>query len=166
MTAPPHGLYGAPIAMPWQTILADLALILFMMTAAALANAPDGSLLPAAPGAANPAKAAPGAANPAKAAPGVVKPLLPAPSMRGEPVGVWRDGPGMPKLADWLAQQGRDPRLRVSILVRHRNGQGQAAIARARALVTEAGARGASARIVIEPGREDAVSVVLAYDAE
>jgi putative oxidoreductase len=33
MSAPPHGLYGAPIAMPWQTILADLALILFMIPA-------------------------------------------------------------------------------------------------------------------------------------
>ncbi|KPF87552.1 hypothetical protein [Novosphingobium sp. AAP93] len=140
MSAPPHGLYGAPIAMPWQTILADLALILFMMTAAALASAPDTPLLPKAP--------------------------APAPSVRGEPVGVWREGPGMPTLADWLAQQARDPRLRVSILVRHLAGHEQAALVRAQALVTAAGARGASARIVIEPGREDAASVVLAYDAE
>lgn len=140
MKAPPHGLYGAPISMPWQTILADLALILFMMTAAALASAPDMPLLPKAP--------------------------PPAPSVRGEPVGVWREGPGMPKLADWLAQQGRDPRLRVSILVRHLGGHELAALAHAQALVTEAGTRGASARIVIEPGREDAASVVLAYDAE
>lgn len=140
MKAPPHGLYGAPISMPWQTILADLALILFMMTAAALASAPDTPLLPKSP--------------------------PPAPSVRGEPVGVWREGPGMPRLADWLAQQGRDPRLRVSILVRHLGGHELAALAHAQALVTEAGARGASARIVIEPGREDAASVVLAYDAE
>ena len=140
MSAPPHGLYGAPIAMPWQTILADLALILFMMTAAALASAPDTPLLPKAP--------------------------PPAPSVRGEPVGVWREGPGMPRLADWLAQQARDPRLRVSILVRHLAGHEQTALAHAQALVTEAGTRGTSARIVIEPGREDAASVVLAYDAE
>lgn len=140
MNVPPHGLYGAPIAMPWQTILADLALILFMMTAAALASAPDGPLLPKA------------------------QPI--APSARGEPVGVWREEPGMPKLAEWLAQQARDPRLRVSILVRHRGGHAPAAFARAQALVNDAGARGPSARIVIEPGREDAASVVLAYDAE
>lgn len=140
MSAPPHGLYGAPIAMPWQTILADLALILFMMTAAALANAPHGALLP-------------------QSAP-------PAPSVRGEPVGVWRDGPGSPGLAAWLAQQARDPRLRVSFLVRHLPGHEQAALARAEALVAMAGARGAGARIVIEPGREDGASVVLAYDAE
>lgn len=144
MTAPSHGLYGAPIAMPWQTILADLALILFMMTAAALANAPDGPLLPNAP-----------------------KPVSrPVPSVRGEPVGVWRDEPGSPALAGWLAQQAGDPRLRVSILVRHLAGHEQAALARAAALVAKAGARGAGARIVIEPGHEDSASVVLAYDAE
>ena len=157
MTAPPpHGLYGAPITMPWQTILADLALILFMMTAAALANAPDGPLAPITPG-------------PGKAAVRPVPPAPPAPlapSARGEPVGVWRDGPGGPGLADWLSQQARDPRLRVSILVRHAKGQERAALTRAEALVAAAGERGAGARIVIEPGAENGASVVLAYDAE
>ncbi len=151
MSAPPHGLYGAPIAMPWQTILADLALILFMMTAAALANAPDGPLLPK--------------AVEAQPAPHSPTPRPPAPSASGEPVGVWRDGPGAPALAEWLAQQGRDPRLRVSILVRHLSGHEQAALARAGALTAAAGARATGARIVIEPGSADDASVVLAYDA-
>jgi hypothetical protein len=156
MSAPPHGLYGAPIAMPWQTILADLALILFMMTAAALANAPDGPILPKA------VKPGPAAKTP---------PLHPpAPSPRGEPVAVWRNGPGAPDLGDWLAQQARDPRLRVSILVRHAVGQERAALGRAEALVAAAGKRGAGARIVIEPGGKDGsengASVLLAYDAE
>lgn len=150
MNVPPHGLYGAPIAMPWQTILADLALILFMMTAAALANAPDGPLLPSAP-------------PPVKATP---PPRPPMPSVRGEPVGVWRDGPGSPGLAAWLAQEARDPRLRVSILVRDAAGHEQAALARAEGLLSKAGARGAGVRIVIEPGGEDGASVVLAYDAQ
>lgn len=150
MIAPPHGFHGAPIAMPWQTILADLALILFMMTAAALANAPDGPLLPSAPPAAKAAQAPP----------------PPAPSARGEPVGVWRDGPGSPGLAAWLAQEARDPRIRVSILVRDTAGHEQAALARAEALMARAGARGAGARIVIEPGSENGASVVLAYDAQ
>ena len=153
MSALPHGLYGAPIAMPWQTILADLALILFMMTAAALANAPDGPLLPGAP-------------PPVRTLAPPRSPTPPTPSARAEPVGVWRDGPGSPRLDTWLAQQGSDPRLRVSILVRHLAGHEQAALARVKALVAMAGARGAGARIVIEPGREDAASVILAYDAE
>ncbi len=156
---PPHGLYGAPIAMPWQTILADLAMILFMMTAAALANAPESPLLPAAVKADLP-KA------PAPAAPRPPTPLSAAPSPRGEPVGVWRDDPGAPGLAGWLAQQGRDPRLRVSILVRHQQGRETAALARAAKLLAGAGVRGAGARIVIEPGADDSASVVLAYDAQ
>ena len=156
MSAPPHGLYGAPIAMPWQTILADLALILFMMTAAALANAPDGPLLPKA------VKAQPAPHSPTPLPP---PPRPPVPSARGEPVGVWRDGPGAPALAEWLAQQGRDPRLRVSILVRHLSGHEQAALARAGALTAVAGARATGARIVIEPGNADDASVVLAFDA-
>lgn len=150
---PPHGLYGAPIAMPWQTILADLAMILFMITAAALANAPDWPMAPLAPGA-------------EKSVPPPHKAPPPAPSLRGEPVGVWRDGPGAPELAAWLAQQGRDPRLRVSILVRHAKGQERAALAEAEALVQAAGPRAAGARIVIEAGAEAGASVVLAYDAE
>lgn len=154
MSAPPHGLYGAPIAMPWQTILADLAMILFMMTAAALANAPDGPLLPST------VKPAP---QPAATAP-APRPIAASP--RAEPVGVWRDDPGAPALAEWLAQQARDPRLRVSILVRHGLGHERAALARAETLMMAAGTRGAGARIVIEPGQADGASVVLAYDAE
>jgi hypothetical protein len=147
MNPPPQEIHGAPIAMPWQTILADLALILFLMTAASLAQAPNGPMAPFGPGAAS-------AHTP------------PAASPRAAPVGVWRDGPGMPGLAQWLGQQGRDPRLRPTILVRHMAGHERAALARAEALVAAAGARGTGARIVIEPGGADAASVVLAYDAE
>ena len=87
-------------------------------------------------------------------------------SPRGEPVGVWSDGPGVLPLAVWLAQQGGDPRLRATILVHHRSGGGRAALARATALVEAAGPRGATARIVIEEGPADSASVLLAYDAE
>lgn len=167
---PTHGLYGAPIAAAWQTILADLALILFMITAAALAGAPDGPMAPIA----GPVSGPPSERPPA--------PLLPPPrpvvaaSPRSEPVGVWRDGPGVPPLAEWLRQQGSDPRLRVTILVRHARGHGLLALAQAKALVAAAGERGSGARIVIEqnssdPGSDirglgDSASVLLAYDAD
>ena len=117
---PTHGLYGAPISAGWQTILADLSLILFMVTAAALANAPDGPMGPFTPEPINTQRRPEAALRPHIAA-----------SARGEPVGVWSDGPGVPPLADWLAQQGRDPRLRITILVRHLSGNGRAALARA-----------------------------------
>lgn len=155
MTTPTHGLYGAPTGAGWQTILADLSLILFMMTAAALANAPDGPMAPMAQ--------APAVRPQPKPQP-QPRPTVAA-SLRGEPVGVWSDGPGVPPLAEWLAQQGSDPRLQPTILVRHVRGAGRAALARAEALVEAAGPRGASARIVIEEGPADSASVLLAYDA-
>lgn len=74
----------------WQTVLADLSLILFMTTAAVVAEPPA----PAAP--------------PPRAAP-----TLPA---LGEPVAVWSGVPGGPALRDWLAQTAQDPRLRLTIV--------------------------------------------------
>ena len=72
----------------WQTVLADLSLILFMITAAAASELPT--------------------AQPVQPAP-----VLPA---LGEPVAVWRAGLGAPSLRDWLASSGPDPRLRLTIL--------------------------------------------------
>lgn len=70
----------------WQTVLADLSLILFMVTASAVSEAP-----------------------PASPPPPVV---LPA---QGGPVALWRAGPGAPALPQWLAQHP-DPRLGLTIL--------------------------------------------------
>lgn len=74
----------------WQTVLADLSLILFMVTAAAVSEAP------AQP---NPPPPAPSA--------------LPA---LGEPVAVWRAAPGGPTLSEWLATQPADPRQRLTLV--------------------------------------------------
>lgn len=74
----------------WQTVLADLSLILFMTTAAVVAEPP----VPAAP-------------------PPRVAPSLPA---LGEPVAVWSGASGGPALGEWLAQTAQDPRLRLTIL--------------------------------------------------
>lgn len=130
------------IGTSWQTILADLAMILFMVTASALSDP---------------------AAAPPKPLP---QPRLAA-SERAEPVGVWRDGPGMPTLSQWLAQQGADPRLRATVLVRE-TGDAAHALDHAQRLVGELGARGAGARVVVEPahGANDGATVTLGYDAE
>lgn len=74
----------------WQTVLADLSLILFMTTAAVVAEPPAPT-----------------------AAPPHVAPTLPA---LGEPVAVWSGAPGGPALGDWLAQTAQDPRLRLTII--------------------------------------------------
>lgn len=132
----------------WQTILADLSLILFMITASALSVAE--------------------APHPASAAPKAAAPHLVTPSARAEPVGVWREGEGAPPLANWLAEQGSDPRLRLSIVVRYLAGEGRrdAALDRAAALAAQAGRRGASARLVVEPGAVAGTSATLGYDRD
>jgi hypothetical protein len=132
----------------WQTILADLSLILFMITASALSVAE--------------------APHPASAAPKAAAPRPVTPSARAEPVGVWREGEGAPPLANWLAEQGSDPRLRLSIVVRYLAGEGrrEAALDRAAALAAQAGVRGASARLVVEPGAVAGASATLGYDRD
>ncbi len=140
----------------WQIILADLALILFMITAAALANAPEGPQ--------SPFKPAPPLAPKPVPPPKIARPI--APSLRGEPVAVWTDSEGAPPLAGWLASEARDARLRPTIIVRFVKGHQAAAFARAEALSGQAGLRAANARIVVEAGPADGAIVALAYDLE
>lgn len=71
----------------WQTVLADLSLILFMVMASAVNEAPASAPPPPA--------------------------MLPA---LGDPVALWRAGAGSPPLKDWLASAAPDPRLRLTIM--------------------------------------------------
>ena len=153
---------AASLQSGWQMILADLALILFIITAAALANAPESPQSPFKP-------ASPPAPKPAiKPRTGIEqktgRPI--APSLRGEPVAVWTDTAGAPPLAEWLASEARDARLRATIIVRFIKGHQAAAFARAEALAKEAGPRGGDARLVVEAGAADGAIVSLAYDLE
>ena len=75
----------------WQNVLADLSLILFMITAAAVSEGP------------------------AKPAPPIATAPLVLPAL-GEPVAVWRAAPDAPDLQVWLAQNAADPRLRMTII--------------------------------------------------
>lgn len=119
----------------WQTLLADLSIILFMVTAAALSQSGEGAIAQASP--------------------------------RSEPLAVWRAEAGAPPLAGWLAGQSVDSRQQLSIVAHYSPEAGpggqQAALARASALLADAGASGLSARLVIEPGAGGVVAT-LAYD--
>ena len=75
----------------WQTVLADLSLILFMTTAAAVSEASDAPAPTHLPQSAS----------------------LPA---LAQPVAVWTAAPGGPGLAQWLGAAGSDLRLRLTIL--------------------------------------------------
>ncbi len=75
----------------WQTVLADLSLILFIVMASAVNETPANSPPPP----------------PSQAA------MLPA---LGDPVAFWRDGAGAPPLKEWLVTAAADPRLRLTIM--------------------------------------------------
>jgi len=132
----------------WQTMLADLALILFMVTAAAMADAPSKPKEPAPPPAA-----------------------APEPPVQSEPLAVWRFAPDGPALGPWIASQQPDPRQQLTITLRYNPGQQAAALAQGSAMAASArefgGPIGAKARIILEPSvqaeRIEAVAA-LAFD--
>ncbi len=122
----------------WLTTLADLSIILFMVTAADLSNAKVEADAP-------------------ESASAMVA--------TSEPVAVYRpDAAAMP-LGTWLAQQPSDPRQRLTILVRHRAGGMTDAMEYGLALAQEAESVGRPARIIAEEGDRADISVFLAYDA-
>lgn len=128
----------------WQTSLADLTLILFMITAAAVGQQP-----------AKPGK--PARSTHAKAAP--------APSPQTEPLSVYIAAPDAPPLGEWLDQQAADPRQQLTITARYAPvpGAQERAMAQAESLLAEIGGQGRSARVVVEPGGGP-TTVALAYD--
>lgn len=119
----------------WQTVFADLSIILFMVTAAALARTGN--------------------------EPAVQAPADPSP--RSDPVAVYRSSPGAPPLDVWLAAQPADPRQMLTIVSSYRPGGQQAAIASAALLARSASDKGMASRIVVEPGAGDSTAM-LAFD--
>lgn len=130
----------------WQYILADLSLILFMVTAAALAQAQDGP-----------------SPSPPAAAKAQSSPKAQALSAQGEPVAIYRAVPSAPPLHDWLRDQIADARQQLTIVAQYRPGGQVAALTLAQNLARDAGEAGRKARIVVEPGSEEATAV-LAFD--
>lgn len=123
----------------WQLILADLALILFLMTAAALSTSQDLD-------------------EPPKPESGQTATLLaPAQSL-------YRAGPGLPTLAQWLEQQQRDPRAALTIVAQHAPGEEERAWSEARSMATTARSMGVRTRVIIRVGKANAVHASLAYD--
>lgn len=102
----------------WQTLMADLSIILFMVTAAALTQA------------------GPGKAESAKAQAGQTSL---APSQRGEPIAVYRTGAGAPPLGEWLDSQPRDERQMLTVVSTYTPGKQAEALTRAAGLDHDAG---------------------------
>ncbi len=113
----------------WQYVMTDLSMILFMITAAAVNEAPARPAMP------------------------VKAPT--APPALGEPIAVWRSGPGAPDLRQWLAAQAADPRQRLTVIGSAREP--------AAALQLAANA-GRPARVVLEADGEGVPFATLTYD--
>ena len=86
----------------WQLILADLALILFLVSAAALTSG----------------RGVEGLEEQTIAQEDAVTRHSLAPAQA-----LYRAGPGLPSLAEWLERQPRDPRATLTIVAQHKDGK-------------------------------------------
>ncbi|MDJ0643658.1 MAG: hypothetical protein QNJ15_12650 [Erythrobacter sp.] len=136
-------------ASGWQLILADLAMILFLVAIAALAEQPGdkgakrdnvGDLRRAEESASNSVAAI----DPAQA--------------------LYRPGRDIPPIEQWIDSQAIDPRATLSVIALHRGEDRQEAWQRAQALADRARSRGLDVRIVLQEGRESDLYASLAFD--
>ncbi len=118
----------------WQTVLADLSLILFMVCASALSTAPSPPALAGA--------------------------YAPPP----EPLAIYRADPGAPPFGQWLRDQTADPRQRLTIVATFAGKGRAAAAAEAEALARTAESAGFVPRVTIEPGTTGPAMVGLAFE--
>lgn len=125
----------------WATTLADLSIILFMITAADLSNAEL-----------------------AKSGLETTSAMV----ATAEPVAMFRPGPSAPTLKAWLSQQPDDPRQQLTVIVRHKGSgaEADAIIARGLDLMTQADAAGRQARLIVEHSDHADVAAILAYDSD
>ncbi|GGD64046.1 hypothetical protein GCM10010990_11850 [Croceicoccus mobilis] len=130
----------------WAILLADLALILFLVTASAVV--PRDSV--AASGPAGSGDAMPGAMP--EAVPGVMQ-------------AVYEDAPGAPSLPEWIDSLAMGDSADLTIEAHYGDGELPQAMARAGELASEARARGKRAIVVFSPG-EPGIRVRLSYDAQ
>jgi hypothetical protein len=123
----------------WQLILADLALILFLVALTALLFDKDEAV------------AAPFALQPTGE-------IAPSQSL-------FRPSASGPSLTQWLAQQERDPRATLTIIALVSDPENKEDWSQAQRLASEASKSGMRVRTVILQGRESEIYATLGYDA-
>jgi hypothetical protein len=141
------------VLIGWQTLLADLSLILFMVTAAAMSA-----------GRSSAGSSRGSSAQGASKAPS--QPKAPCDQALGEPLALWRAG-GSQTLRRWLSSEQPDPRQQLTITAYYRRGAQVSAMSAAQALVNEAGAMGRGARVIVAPATDadsEETLASLAYD--
>lgn len=126
-------------AAGWQLILADLALILFLVTLSALANEE---------------------AHTAQAFTGERRETEIAPSQA-----LFRPDPLGPTLAEWLAQRPHDARATLTVFAQHSGADREVLWEQSKALAASAAEQGFAVRVVITRGAASDLHASLAYDA-
>lgn len=144
-----HGSGKGAGGTGWQLILADLALILFLLTLSAL---------PA-------AEAETGRKLADRAARGEEARAVPASAEIAAAQALFRPVSGGPSLTQWLASQPHDPRATLTVFARYQAGEEAAAWQAAQALAAEARGRDVPVRAIIGAGAEADLYASLAYDA-
>jgi hypothetical protein len=123
----------------WELLLADLSLILFIVSLAGLATAETHANSQAGP---------------------------PSPSDNDAPSqAIYRNVAGAPQLGEWLDSQMLDPRLTLTIRVEYSGASKAASLARAAAMAGEATRRGLPVHtVLVENAEESAIMAELAFD--
>ena len=132
-------------AQGWELMLADLALILFLVTLAALAGE----------------EARGTGADAIVRAPGNTPDMAPeiAPSQA-----LFRPNPQGPDIARWLAEQPADSRATLTVFAQYAQGERAAIWAETQALAVRAEGTGQAVRVVITEGAQSDIHASLAYD--
>ena len=128
----------------WQTVIADLSLILFLVAASALDESPA----------------------PVAAATRAAEPLTSGATGETADISLtmWSPGPAAPPLAEWLAEQVPDESQRLAIIITYTKGGFDEALATASTLRAESGVAGSRARITIAEGDRTGTTVSLVQD--
>lgn len=120
----------------WQLILADLALILFLVSLSALATSSPKA---------------------------ETRETIREPEIATAQA-IYRSEEGGTSLREWLGSQVLDPRATLTIFARHRSADRTEIWARAEALADEARSTGARVRVVISPGEDSDIYASFAFD--
>ncbi|MEP1422166.1 MAG: hypothetical protein ABJK59_10395 [Erythrobacter sp.] len=129
----------------WQLVLADLSLILFLVTLTALVNTSD-------------------EANAWHARTSVVAPLHVAPSYVAPSQALFRPTARGPNLAQWLAEQPADPRATLTIIAQYSSTDKDLVWADAHRMASSIAPSDVPVRVVITKGEQSDLYASLAYD--
>lgn len=136
----------------WQTLLADLALILFIVSASSL----DKEYMAERAGVELVDAGQEGSGGP--------EGTLVTQAQNALSLSLWRNVAGSPPLGEWLDYQQQDPRMSLVITAQYAGEDRLSAWAAASDLAAQADAAGVPSRIEMRPGVAGRASVSLEYD--